>query len=450
MLKYNKRTNLLEQQDYVYELKNPKEPELFRDVFPYDQVPRICFNNRIVPMLPPKDFWITDTTFRDGQQACPPFTAEQIARIYDFFNKIGGPNGVIRQSEFFLYSKKDRKAVEKCLKLGHEFPEVTGWIRAVKSDFKLVKQMGLKETGILTSASDYHIYLKLKKDRKKAMEDYLDVVRAALDEDIIPRCHLEDITRADYYGFVLPFAKALMDLSKESGIPIKIRICDTMGYGSTYPGVMLPRSVSGLVYGLRQYAGVPPESLEWHGHNDFHKVLINATTAWLYGSCAANGTFLGRGERTGNPPIEGLIFEYIALKGHTNGINTNAITELADYFRKELKFNIPKNQPFVGSEFNLTRAGIHADGLIKNEEIYSIFDTNKILSRPTGIAITDKSGVAGITYWIESNLGKKIHKDDPRVLKIKEQVDNEYAQGRVSAISTHEMMELVEKHFGKK
>ena len=59
--------------------------------------------------------------------------------------------GSSAQSEFFLYSKKDREAVEKCRELGYEFPQVTGWIRAVKSDFKLVKEMGLEETGILTS-----------------------------------------------------------------------------------------------------------------------------------------------------------------------------------------------------------------------------------------------------------------------------------------------------------
>ena len=41
--------------------------------------------------------------------------------------------------------------------------------------------MGLAETGILTSASDYHIFLKLKKTRAQALQSYLDIAKAALD-----------------------------------------------------------------------------------------------------------------------------------------------------------------------------------------------------------------------------------------------------------------------------
>lgn len=203
----------------------------------------------------------------------------------------------------------------RCLELGYEYPQVTSWIRAVKDDFKLVKELGLKETGILTSASDYHIYLKLGLERKKAAENYLEIVDAALEEGIVPRCHLEDITRADFYGFVIPFVQKLMERSEESGIPIKIRACDTLGLGLPYANASLPRSVPRIFEALHKEAGVPHAQLEWHGHNDFHKVLINGTTAWLYNCSAVNGTLLGWGERTGNPPIEGLIFDYIALNG---------------------------------------------------------------------------------------------------------------------------------------
>jgi isopropylmalate/homocitrate/citramalate synthase len=201
--------------------------------------------------------------------------------------------GVIRQTEFFLYSKTDRNAALKCLERGYKFPEVTAWIRACKEDFQLVKDMGIKETGILVSCSDYHIFKKLKLKRSEAMHKYLEVVNAALENGIIPRCHFEDITRADFYGFVVPFASELMKLSKESGIQVKIRACDTMGLGVGIPGVALPRSVPGIIYGLKHYADVPSESLEWHGHNDFYKAVNNSTTAWLYGSSAINTSLFG-------------------------------------------------------------------------------------------------------------------------------------------------------------
>lgn len=434
-----------------YFLEDVTTPQLYEEIFRYDMVPKVVFDTEEVKPHLPEDFWITCTTFRDGQQARPPYTVEQIVQLYKFMHRLGGEKGVIRQCEFFLYSDKDKKAVEECMKLDYKYPEVTGWIRAKKEDFKLVKQMGLKETGILTSASDYHIFLKLGKDRKTAMEGYIDVVRAALEEGVIPRCHLEDITRADFYGFVLPFVQELMRLSEESKIAIKIRACDTLGFGLPYPEAALPRGVPKLIQGLIKEGGVPSERLEWHGHNDFHKVLINAVVAWLYGCSAANGTLLGFGERTGNPPIEGLIIEYIALKGDYSGIDTTVITELGDYFKKVIKAPIPSNYPFVGDEFNVTMAGIHADGDIKNERIYNIFDTAKILNKPIGVAITDKSGVAGITMWINNFFGLKgkdaIDKGHPGVQKINQWVEEEYKKQRVTSISTKEMMEQIKKQL---
>lgn len=217
---------------------------------------------------------------------------------------------------------------------GYEFPEVTSWIRANKEDFKLVKQMGIKETGMLMSCSDYHIFKKLRKTRKETMDMYLGIVKEALDNGIRPRCHLEDITRADFYGFVVPLVNKLMELSKQSGIPIKIRACDTLGLGVSYSGVELPRSVQAIMYGLRNNCGVPSECIEWHGHNDFYAVVNNSTTAWLYGASAVNTSFLGIGERTGNCPLEAMIFEYGQIKGNTKNMKLEVITELSEYLKR--------------------------------------------------------------------------------------------------------------------
>ncbi len=454
MVKWNKEKKLLDQQHnkfWKYELKEIEEPNLLKDIFPYTEVSKIVFDHKLIPVSPAEEIFITDTTFRDGQQSRPPYTVEQIVEVYKLLSKLGGPNGVIRQTEFFLYSKKDREAVEKCRELGLRYPEMTGWIRAAKEDIRLVKEAGLKETGLLTSVSDYHIFLKLNKKRSQAMEDYLGIVKSVLDLGIIPRCHFEDLTRADIYGFCIPFAIELMKLREESGIDIKIRLCDTMGYGVTYPGAALPRSVDKLVRAMIEDAGVPGRLLEWHGHNDFHKAMINATTAWLYGCSAANSTLLGLGERTGNPPIEGLILEYIALNGHENGVDTTVITDIAAYFEKEIGVKIPHNYPFVGSEFNVTRAGVHADGLIKCEEIYNIFDTNKILKRPIVAMVTDKSGNAGIAYWINQRFNLKgdnaVDKRHPGISKINKWIAEQYDSGRQTTISPDELEKKARKYL---
>ena len=133
-----------------------------------------------------------------------------------------------------------------------------------------MRDLGIRETGILVSCSDYHIFKKMKMPRRQAMDYYLATVADAFAAGVVPRCHLEDITRADFYGYVVPFVNELQKLSRQAGIPVKIRACDTMGYGIPYTEAALPRSVAGIIYGLQQYSDVPSECLEWHGHNDFY------------------------------------------------------------------------------------------------------------------------------------------------------------------------------------
>jgi len=432
----------------TYKLQNIDEPNLYRELFPYTRLPRVEFDGRPVPMAPAADMWITDTTFRDGQQSRPPYSVQQIVDLFTLEHRLDGGSGLLRQSEFFLYSPKDRQAVEACVDLGFDYPQVTGWIRAVKSDFKLVKEMGLKETGILTSCSDYHVFLKLKKTRKQAMEQYLDIVRSALEEGIRPRCHFEDVTRADFYGFVVPFSIELMRLRQESGIDVKIRLCDTMGFAVPWAEATLPRSVPRLVHGMIHDAGVPGELLEWHGHDDFHKVLVNPATAWLYGCCACNSSLLGIGERTGNTPLEAMVIEAAQLKGMSDKVNYAVITEIAEYYAREIGYEVPTNFPLVGRDFNVTKAGIHADGLLKSEEIYNCFDTQAILGRNPSVAITDKSGAAGIKHWLEANYGVDVPKDDARLLAIRDRVDREYETGRTTTISDDEMHAWYAEEFG--
>ena len=443
MLEISPKTNLLEQSSYRYSLQDVAEPNLYRDIYSYTEVPKVPFNHRRVPMSMPEEIWITDTSLRDGQQSVDPYTVDQIEQIYTFLHRLGGPYGIVRQTEFFVYSKKDREALERCMSLGYKFPEITTWIRATREDFRLVRELGIRETGILTSCSDYHIFMKMKKTRKEAMDYYLSVVKDAFDAGVVPRCHLEDITRADFYGFVVPFVNELMKLSEEAGIPVKIRACDTMGYGVPYSEVALPRSVPGIIYGLRHYADVPSELLEWHGHNDFYKAVANASAAWLYGASAVNCSLLGIGERTGNVPLEGMVFEYASLRGSLDGMDTTVITEMADWFRRDVGRDIHPQTPFVGSAFNMTRAGIHADGLLKDEEIYNIFDTKKILNRPASVMLGKSSGLAGIAYWINEHYRlseeEAIDKRDPLVIALKEWIDAEYEDGRVSSLSDNEL-----------
>jgi isopropylmalate/homocitrate/citramalate synthase len=424
------------------------DPNLLRDDFPYSRIPPIRFESDAVRQALPADIWITDTTFRDGQQARAPYTVDQIVHLYDLLNQLGGP--LIRQTEFFAYTAADREAIAACRQ--RPGPEVTTWMRASLDDLEAVTATGVKETGILVSSSDYHIYLKMNRTRRQAAEDYSRVVSAVIDAGIRPRCHLEDLTRADLDGFVAPLVMSLQELGRRAGVPMKFRLCDTMGFGLPWPEAALPRGVPRLVQFFTGSLGVAPEQLEWHGHNDFHRGEVNTVAAWLYGCAAANGSLFGFGERTGNPPVEALVIDHIGLRGETAGVDTTAITRAAAYFRDQLGTPLPANYPFAGAGFNVTSAGIHADGLLKNEEIYNIFDTARILDRPLGITVNDRSGLAGIAYWINTTLGlqgaAQVRKDDPRVLAIHREVERQYQSGRSTGFSPDEMQALARLHFG--
>ncbi len=296
-----------------------------------------------------RDIHITDTTFRDGQQARPPYKKEQMVKLFEMMSRLGGPHGVI-------------------------------------------------------SSSDYHIFHKQNQTRQQAMDQYVGVVEAALEAGIRPRCHLEDVTRADLPGFVLPFVQKLERLTENQPetMKVKIRLCDTMGFGLSYPNCAEPRSIPKLIWRLRNECG--------------------------------------------NPPLEAAVVEYIGMKGSLNGIDLRVVTEMVEYYEKVIGTHLAPNYPFVGKDFNTTRAGIHAGGLRKFEQIYNIFDTTALLNRPPRVSITDKSGTDGVALWVNEFLGLK--GDDRltvmKVAKIQRWVMDQYEiGGRMSSITDEELEEQV-------
>jgi isopropylmalate/homocitrate/citramalate synthase len=190
--------------------------------------------------------------------------------------------------------------------------------------------------------------------------------------------------------------------------------------------------------------------LEWHGHNDFYMGVPNAVSAWLYGASGVNCSLLGIGERTGNVPLEAMVMQYASIRGTFDGMDPTAITDIAEYFEKELHYDIPPMTPFVGSAFNLTRAGVHADGMMKDVEIYNIFDTEKILNRPASVSISNTSGLAGIAYWLNNHFklspDKHVSKHDWIVIIMKEAIHALYADGRTTVMGEDELETLFYKY----
>lgn len=424
-----------------------EEGEVFyEDTYPYDEVPRILVADaRLASNL--EKIYLTDTTLRDGQQGSRPFTVKECEMIYELLADIG-ESGAIYSTELFLYTEKDRATVKSLREYGYEYPKVIGWIRATREDVQLLLDSGLDETVVLMSISDYHVKYKFNSTRLRVVSKYLEVAELLLSRGVTIRASLEDVTRANVRGVVIPFIRELLQLSEKYRTPLVIKLPDTLGLGLPFPEIPLPRGVPALVKIIIEETGLKPEQLEFHGHNDLGLVVANHLAAWLYGAAGSNCTLLGIGERAGNCPLEVMAVHYAGIRGE-GGINLRALSRISELLGK-LGFHVSEYHPIVGRNAFRTKAGIHVDGLLKNPKVYLPFDPLKVLGVPYSMEITPYSGRSAIVAWIRKNLGIDVDKADPRVEVVYREVVNAFkGDGRAMPLSDEELLEIVKKHFNE-
>jgi isopropylmalate/homocitrate/citramalate synthase len=422
---------------------DPQTPELFERAFPRDAFPRFDWTGE--PPALPRAVWTTETTHRDGQQGGLPLSVEQGVRIYELMCAFTGSSGALRQAEFFVYREADRRMLEAALERHADGAPVepTTWIRASAKDALLLREIGVRETGMLASASDYHTFYKFTPGgRRRAASTYLDAVRAVLEAGLRPRLHLEDATRAPR-EFMLRFVDAVQDVAAgyREIAPPKFRICDTMGLGLPDENVAWPRSVPRLVRRLRE-AGVASEELEFHPHNDMHLVVANCLAAIQAGCAAVNGTLLGKGERTGNAPLEAVLVHAAGMGCLPELPDFHALNDLAALY-DEMGEPVPPKYPLYGRDAHRTRAGIHADGLNKFWWMYAPFDVPRLLGRPLELSFTKDSGLAGLIFLIKQHTGREPAKDDEALKALHEELLRQFDAGRQTAVEWEEIADLL-------
>ncbi|GAB6148570.1 homocitrate synthase/isopropylmalate synthase family protein [Stetteria hydrogenophila] len=418
------------------------EARRYEELFPFTDVPRIPLDTG-APHL--GGIYLTDSTLREGQQGWRPLTVEEGVRVYELLAELNGGGDAIRATEVFLYTSKDRELARRLLSYGYEYPKVIGWIRARREDLRLVREAGLDETVILTSISDYQIYDKLGLTRREAMEKYLSVVEEALRSGVSVKCALEDVTRADLHGMVIPFVRRLLRLGERYGVRVGVKLSDTLGLALPFPEVPPPRGLPALVRELRRHTGLPCDALEFHGHNDFGLAVANHLAAWVYGACGSNCTLLGLGERSGNCPLEVMLIHYAGIKG-SRGVNLKAIARVAEFF-ESIGYRVPPFQPVVGENAFKTKSGIHIDGLLKNPRIYLPLDPVSVLGMPYSVVVDQYSGRSAIVYWLKHRLGVEVGKDHPAVEAIYRAVVEEFNRGRREPLSDEDLARLARRYL---
>jgi isopropylmalate/homocitrate/citramalate synthase len=376
------------------------------------RMPPVQLENEPAPLPAPETEpkLITDTTLRDGAQdsRIPLFPNEARLRYVDLLHRLDNGTGSIYAVETFIYQKRDQWVLEKLLERGYEYPKITTWIRANPKDVKElyeVSQGRVKETGMLASSSDHHIFDKLGyHSKEEAVEKYLKPVLTAMDYGITPRVHLEDTTRADIYGWVIPFMQTVLEQTEGKA---KFRVCDTIGWGVPDPYAAMPQGIPKLISTLRNETGA---ELEFHGHNDFGLATANSVAAWRYGCRKVNSVFAGLGERTGNTSLEQVIVAYIRLYGEP-GFDLAVLSELAALIERDL-IPAPRTAPIVGEVFT-TQAGIHQAGVAKQANapgglIYLAYDPALVgRTEAERSVIGAMSGSEGIVAVLNAEAGRR-------------------------------------------
>ena len=323
---------------------------------------------------------ITDTTLRDGAQDSrfALFPNEARLRYVDLLHQLDNGTGRISAIETFIYHKRDAWVLDKLLERGYQYPQITTWIRANPKDVKELYDLSqgrVKETGMLASSSDHHIFDKLGYQSKEdAVEKYLKPILTACEYDITPRVHLEDTTRADIYGWVIPFMQTVLHATEGRA---KFRVCDTIGWGVPDPYAAMPQGIPRLISTLYRETGA---ELEFHGHNDFGLATANSLAAWRYGSRKVNVAFAGLGERTGNTSLEQMLVAYMRVYGDP-GFDLTVLPQMAALTEENLT-PIPHNAPIIGDVFS-TQAGIHQAGVARQDAatgglIYLAYDPSLV------------------------------------------------------------------------
>lgn len=404
----------------------------------YDDLPKIKLPRG-------QDVFISDSTIRDGSQMPGVVMSKNHkVQIFEYLHQIG-----IEKLETFVFNHRDKEAAKSMLNKGYEFPEVTGWARANPDDIDLVLEMdGIEETGILMSVSDSHVIDKMGlPSREVAEEKYLDALQYAVDHGLRTRAHIEDMTRADNYGFVFPLVEKLIEIDPDC----IIRLCDTLGMGIPFEDVDEPYGIPSMVKYLHDEMNV--KNIETHVHDDFGLGMANTIAGYWYGANWSSLTFLGIGERAGNSEMEKVVlFLHERVEGFDK-YNLESVTEFARFMEREIGIRVPRNKAVVGKNIFAHESGIHTAGVIKNPFTYEAY-LPEIVGGKRLLLIGDSSGLEVLRHKVEETLNElmgvraKVLKRDPRLKEIQDHIQRLYNQElRVSSISDEELRGYVEKYF---
>jgi 2-isopropylmalate synthase len=338
---------------------------------------------------------IFDTTLRDGEQS--PGATMTSAEKLEVARNLARLGVDIIEAGFPAASPDDLEAVRRIAEevgnppVGDEqvkVPVICGLARATKGDIDKAWEavQGARHPRIHTflATSEIHMRHKLNMTREQVVQRVREMVAYArsLCEDV--EFSPEDAGRSDPEFLYLVLSEAIKAGATTLNIP------DTVGY-------TMPEEFGALIAGIKaRTPGMSDEiTISVHTHDDLGLATANALAGIRAGARQAEVTINGIGERAGNTSLEEVV---MALRTRhpvyqlETGIDTTQLARLSKLVSNYTGISVQPNKAIVGANAFAHEAGIHQDGMLKNNQTYEIMRPEDVGVSQTNLVLGKHSG----------------------------------------------------------
>jgi 2-isopropylmalate synthase len=337
---------------------------------------------------------IFDTTLRDGEQSpgasLTSYEKIEIARALALL-------GVdIIEAGFPSASPDDLEAVKQIAKnignaatgeINRNVPIICGLARTVKSDiddaYEALQYAAKPRLHTFLATSPIHMQYKLKMSPEEVVDKAIEMVSYAKNLFVDVQFSPEDAGRSDPEFLYLVLGEAIKAGATTLNIP------DTVGYRA-------PGEYGNLIRGIIENTpGIENVTVSVHCHNDLGMATANTLAGLQAGARQAEMTINGIGERAGNTALEEVVMsihtrrKYFMLE---TGIDTTLITKTSKMVSNYTGIPIQPNKAIVGANAFAHEAGIHQDGMLKNEETYEIMRPSTVGLHQSKLVLGKHSG----------------------------------------------------------
>ena len=338
---------------------------------------------------------IFDTTLRDGEQSPgATMTSKEKLEVAKTLSRLGVD---VIEAGFPAASPDDLRAVKSIAETvgvdpvqgrrGDALPVVCGLARAAKGDldkcWEAVSPAKRPRIHTFLATSPIHREHKLRMSKAEVVAKVTEMVGYArsLCEDV--EFSPEDAGRTE-----MAFLYEVLAAAIEAGATT-LNIPDTVGY-------TLPHEFGERIRLLKENVpGIEKAVISVHCHNDLGLATANSLSGVLNGARQVEVAINGIGERAGNTSLEEIVMALHtrhALLGLDTGIDTTQLTRASKLVSKVTGIVVQPNKAIVGANAFAHEAGIHQDGMLKNEETYEIMRPETVGAARTQLVLGKHSG----------------------------------------------------------